>query len=146
MTMHDGHRCRLRERFRLEGLENFQPHEVLELLLFYARARGDVNPLAHTLLDTFGSLRGVLEAPVDQLTQVPGIGEETATLLSLMVPMFRRYELCICQERKRRYQLHYHRHGSQCVQRQHQRLSGALCQLVHRGSRQGPSVPQRHAV
>ena len=101
MTMHDGHRRRLRERFRLEGLENFQPHEVLELLLFYARARGDVNPLAHALLDTFGSLRGVLEAPVDQLTQVPGVGEETATLLSLMVPMFRRYELCICQERKR---------------------------------------------
>ena len=101
MTMHDGHRRRLRDRFRLEGLENFQPHEVLELLLFYARARGDVNPLAHTLLDTFGSLRGVLEAPVDQLTQVPGVGEETATLLSLMVPMFRRYELCICQERKR---------------------------------------------
>ena len=101
MTMHDGHRRRLRERFRLEGLENFQPHEVLELLLFYARARGDVNPLAHTLLDTFGSLRGVLEAPVDQLTQVPGVGEETATLLSLMVPMFRRDELCICQERKR---------------------------------------------
>ena len=99
MTMHDGHRQRVRERFRKEGLENFAPHEVLELLLFYARARGDVNPLAHLLLDTFGSLRGVLEAPVDQLTQVPGVGEETATLLSMMVPMFRRYELCICEER-----------------------------------------------
>ena len=99
MTMHDGHRQRVRERFRKEGLENFAPHEVLELLLFYARARGDVNPLAHQLLDTFGSLRGVLEAPVDQLTQVPGVGEETATLLSMMVPMFRRYELCICEER-----------------------------------------------
>lgn len=98
MTMHDGHRRRLRERFRTESLENFQPHEVLELLLFYARARGDVNPLAHQLLDTFGSLRGVLEATVDQLTAVPGVGEETATLLSLMVPMFRRYELCLCEE------------------------------------------------
>ena len=99
MTMHDGHRRRLRERFRLEGLERFAPHEVLELLLFYARARGDVNPLAHRLLDTFGSLQGVLEASVDELCTVEGVGEETATLLSLMVPMFRRYALCLCEEK-----------------------------------------------
>ena len=101
MTMHDGHRRRLRERFRLEGLEGFQAHEALELLLFYARARGDVNPLAHRLLDVFGSLKGVLEAPVDQLTTVEGVGEETATLISMMVPMFRRYELCLCEEKSR---------------------------------------------
>lgn len=98
MTMHEGHRRRLRERFRLEGLESFAPHEVLELLLFYARARGDVNPLAHRLLETFGSLKGVLEAPVDQLTTVEGVGEETATLISMMVPMFRRYEMCLCED------------------------------------------------
>ncbi len=101
MTMHDGHRRRMRERFRLEGIEGFAPHEVLELLLFYARARGDVNPLAHLLLDTFGSLKGVLEAPVDQLCAVDGVGEETATLISLMVPLFRRYELCLCEEKQR---------------------------------------------
>lgn len=99
MTMHEGHRQRLRERFRLEGLDNFAPHEVLELILFYARARGDVNPLAHRLLDTFGSLKGVLEAPVDQLCAVEGVGQETATLLSLMVPVFRRYALCLCEEK-----------------------------------------------
>ena len=99
--MHEGHRHRLRERFRREGLENFEPHEVLELLLFYARARGDVNPLAHKLLDTFGSLRGVLEAPMEQLMSVRGVGEETAALIASIVPMFRRYELCICEERKR---------------------------------------------
>lgn len=100
MTMHEGHRRRLRERFRLEGLEGFAPHEVLELLLFYARARGDVNPLAHRLLDTFGSLRGVLETPADQLCAVDGVGEETATFLSMMVPVFRRYEMCLCEEKK----------------------------------------------
>lgn len=99
MTMHEGHRQRLRERFRLEGLEHFAPHEVLELILFYARARGDVNPLAHRLLETFGSLKGVLEAPVDQLCLVDGVGQETATLLSLMVPVFRRYALCLCEEK-----------------------------------------------
>ncbi len=96
MTMHEGHRRRLRERFRLEGLEGFAPHEALELLLFYARIRGDVNPLAHRLLDTFGSLKGVLEAPVDQLCAVEGVGEETATLIAMMVPMFRQYEKCLC--------------------------------------------------
>ena len=101
MSNHDGHRQRLRERFRTEGLEGFAPHEVLELLLFYARARGDVNPLAHRLLDTFGSLKGVLQAPVDQLCAVSGVGEETATLIALMVPMFRRYALCLSEETPR---------------------------------------------
>ena len=101
MTMHEGHRKRMRERFRKDGLDGFADHEVLELLLFYGRARGDVNPLAHTLMDTFGSLQGVLEARPDQLMAVPGVGEETATLLSTMLPVFRRYTECICREKKR---------------------------------------------
>lgn len=100
MAMHDGHRLRMRERFRQEGLEGFAPHEALELLLFYAKARGDVNPLAHELLETFGSLKGVLEARPEQLKTVKGVGEETATMLSLIVPMFRKYQECLCAERK----------------------------------------------
>ncbi len=100
MTDHAGHRKRLRERFRVSGLEGFAPHEVLELLLFYVRARGNVNPTAHALLDTFGSLKGVLEATPQQLTAVPGVGEEAATLISLMVPLFRRYTLCLAEERR----------------------------------------------
>ena len=100
-SIHAGHRRRLKARFEAEGLEHFSDINVLELLLFYARARGDVNPLAHRLLEAFGSLKGVLEATVDQLCSVEGVGEETATLLSLMVPMFRRYELCRCEERPR---------------------------------------------
>lgn len=92
MNMHEGHRKRMRERFRKDGLTGFASHEILELLLFYARARGDVNPLAHRLLEVFGSLRGVLEAPPEQLMQVEGVGEETATFLGLMVPVFRKYQ------------------------------------------------------
>lgn len=99
-TMHDGHRKRLRERYRAEGLERFAPHEVIELLLCYGRARGDVNPLAHRLLETFGTLKGVFEATPDQLMAVEGVGEETATLLSLTVPLFRRYSACLCEERR----------------------------------------------
>ena len=99
--MHDGHRKRMRERFRQEGLEGFADHEALELLLFYGRARGDVNPLAHTLIDHFGSLQAVLEARPDQLTAVPGVGEETATLIAFIMSMFRRYNECLCRENTR---------------------------------------------
>lgn len=100
MTRHDGHRQRMRDRFRQQGLEGFAPHEALELLLFYTRARGNVNPLAHDLLDTFGSLKGVLEARPEQLMAVDGVGDETATLLSMIVPLFRKYQECVCQERE----------------------------------------------
>jgi DNA repair protein RadC len=63
--LHDGHRNRIRERFIREDLDGFEPHVVLELLLFYSIARADTNPIAHRLIDRFGSLSGVLEAPYD---------------------------------------------------------------------------------
>ena len=67
MATHDGHRQRLKDRFILEGLDNFNEVQVLELLLFYVIPRQDTNPLAHRLLDRFGSLYGVLCAPVEEL-------------------------------------------------------------------------------
>lgn len=82
--MHDGHRKRLKHRFLQEGLKGFAPHEVLELLLTFAIPQRDVNPLAHGLIDHFGSLSGVLEASVEELKAMPGVGENTATLLSLL--------------------------------------------------------------
>ena len=80
---HKGHRENVRRRFMLGGLEVFAPHEILELLLFYAIPQRDTNPLAHRLIDTFGSLPRVLSASVEELQAVPGVGERTATLLSL---------------------------------------------------------------
>ncbi len=99
--IHTGHRQRLRARFQAEGLEHFADHEVLELLLFYGRTRGDTNAIAHALLDTFGSLKGVLEADPADLMTVRGVGEEVATLLSLPVPLFRRYTACLIAEKRR---------------------------------------------
>lgn len=96
--MHEGHRERMRERFRAEGLDGFAEHEALEMLLFYGHARGNVNPLAHELIDAFGSLKGVLEARPEQLTQVKGVGETTATLISMIVPLFRQYQACVRKE------------------------------------------------
>ena len=88
----------MRERFRAEGLDGFAEHEALELLLFYGHARGNVNPLAHELIDAFGSLKGVLEARPEQLMQVKGVGETTATLISMIVPLFRQYQRCVRKE------------------------------------------------
>lgn len=89
---HAKHRERMRTRFLEHGLDNFADHEVLELLLFYAVPRGDVNPLAHRLLDEFGSLANVLEAETPDLCRVEGMGEKTAAFLHLLPPMFRRYQ------------------------------------------------------
>ena len=90
-SIHEGHRQRLKERFLAEGLENFSDLHVLELLLFYAHARKDTNPLAHALLKRFGSLRGVLEARPEDLREIPGLGESAAVLLTLMPQLVLRY-------------------------------------------------------
>ncbi|MBR5226214.1 MAG: DNA repair protein RadC [Clostridia bacterium] len=90
--IHAGHRQRMKERFRREGLDGFSEHEVLELLLMYAIPQRDVNPLAHTLIKHFSSLAGVLEAHESDLTRVPGIGENAALLLTLMPKLFGAYQ------------------------------------------------------
>ena len=91
MGLHDGHRQRLSQRFLEEDLDNFEPHNVLELLLFYAIPRKDTNELAHVLIDTFGSLKGVFDAPYEELIKVTGIGPNTAALLKLVPSLTRTY-------------------------------------------------------
>ena len=91
MSIHEGHRQRLKQRFLEEGLDNFSQIQVLELLLFYCIPRRDTNPIAHSLLEHFGSLSQVLEAPVEELCKVPGISENAATLLHLATEVGRYY-------------------------------------------------------
>ena len=86
-NVHDGHRKRLRQRYLTQGLEGFQPHEALELLLFYAIPRRDTNLLAHQLINRFGSLEAVLSAAPQELAQVEGVGESAAVLVSLLKPV-----------------------------------------------------------
>ena len=78
--MHEDHRKRIKARFLTEGLENFEPHNVLELLLFYTIPQKDTNELAHTLINRFGSLAGVFDASFEDLISVNGISEHTAIL------------------------------------------------------------------
>lgn len=89
--LHDGHRARLRKRFLEEGLDHFEDHQILELLLFYAMPRGDTNPSAHLLISRFGSLSAVLEADPRDVAAVAGIGEKAALFLSLIPQVTRRY-------------------------------------------------------
>lgn len=83
-SIHGGHRGRVKGEFLLQGLSGWPEHRVMELLLYYAIPQGDVNGLAHTLIDRFGSLAGVLDAPYEDLLRTPGVGEHTATLLKLI--------------------------------------------------------------
>ena len=102
MNEHAGHRARLRESFIEKGIEGLADHQVLELLLTYALPRVDVNPLAHRLLDRFGSLTEVLSARPDQLQQVQGVGESAAVFLSLLGQVDRRMLLQRYSGRDRR--------------------------------------------
>jgi DNA repair protein RadC len=73
-----GHRQRLRERFLTAGSASLADYELLELLLFPALPRGDVKPLAKTLIDRFGGFAGVINAEISALQAVPGLGETSA--------------------------------------------------------------------
>ena len=93
MEVHEGHRERIRRRFERDAeMGSFAPHEALELLLTYAIPRKDTNPIAHRLIEHFGSLHAVLEARQDELTAVPEIGGRTAQLIAMLLPMYRLYE------------------------------------------------------
>ena len=100
-SIHDGHRQRLRGRFIEYGMESFTDIEALELLLFYAVPRRDTNALAHALLEYFGSYRGVMEADLDTLEKVPGIGENAAVLIKLVAAHGTRYQAALRSSIKR---------------------------------------------
>ena len=90
-NMHAGHRERMRDRFLREGLDGFEQHNILELLLFYAIPRKDTNDIAHMLINTFGSLSGVLDAPPEEVAKLPGMSLTSAALLHLIPQICRAY-------------------------------------------------------
>ena len=100
MSVHEGHRERLKKRYLEQGLEGFNEVQMLELLLFYAIPRRDTNELAHRLLEHFGSLEAVFDASVRQLTAVEGIGQNAAILISLMAAIQKRRGTISVQDMK----------------------------------------------
>ena len=91
MESHKGHRQRLKQRFLETSLEGFDDVTALELLLFYAIPRQDTRPIAKRLLERYGSLAAVLEAPIQDLQQVEGVGPAGALLMALIPHVARRY-------------------------------------------------------
>jgi DNA repair protein RadC len=79
-----GHRGRLRDRFRSGGADALPDYELLELVLFSARPRGDMKPVAKALIDKFGSFAEVMHAPEARLAEVKGVGEEIITEIKLI--------------------------------------------------------------
>lgn len=94
---HNGHRARLKKEFLIRGLVGMPDHKALELLLCFSIPQGDVNPLAHRLMNTFGSLSGVFNATPEQLMTVSGIGEHTACLIKLITELGGRYQADQCR-------------------------------------------------
>lgn len=89
--MHEGHRSRMRDRFVAYGSNAFADHELLELVLFYSIPRADTNSIAHRLYERFGSLNGIFNADMEELTTVEGVGTSSAILLKLLPELLRRY-------------------------------------------------------
>lgn len=76
-----GHRQRLRSRFLKGGEKGTPDYELIELLLCGVIPRGDVKPLAKALLHACGSISALLQADVDKLRAIPGIGDSTIAML-----------------------------------------------------------------
>ena len=86
-----GHRARLRQRMMKEGLDSFQDHEVLEMLLCQYLPYKDTNKIAHNLISKFGSFAGVLNAEPKQLMTVNGVSEVTACNIAVLKEVLARY-------------------------------------------------------
>ena len=91
-SVHSGHRDRVRDEFLFKGIsESTPPHKVVEYILFHSIPQKDTNETAHALLERFGSISGILDAPAEQLMQVKGISKVSVSLLKLILPVARIY-------------------------------------------------------
>ena len=157
MSTHTGHRQRLKEQYLNNGLDGFTDFQVLELLLYFAIPRIDTNPIAHALIDRFGTLDRVMDAPASELMQVEGVGPNAAMLLSLITDAARYYQVRRSENTKiltnvnecGRYMLPFF-HGKPletvlllCLDAKCKVIS---CRVVGEGSVNSASVPIRRIV
>ena len=89
---HSGHRSRMKKKLAQQGLDVFEPHEVLEILLYYAIPQRNTNDIAKNLIDRFGSFSAVLDAPLDSLMKA-GLTEHQALYLKMIPDVTRLYLL-----------------------------------------------------
>ena len=98
VNLHEGHRERLRKRALDSGLDSFNEHQTLELILSFYLPRVDTNPIAHKLIKEFGSLAKVLEAKSADLLKIDGIGEKCAAFIELVPQILKAYKKSKMQE------------------------------------------------
>lgn len=92
--VHFGHRRRMRERYKKYGLDSFEFHEILEMMLYYCIPRADTNSIAHEMEQKFGkSLSNVLEADINALMEIKGISENTAMSFKFATDIIRMYNI-----------------------------------------------------
>lgn len=90
--LHNGHRERLKKQAILYGIDNWPEHQVLEYLLFFGIPQRDTNELAHRLINRYGSIVSVLEASYDSLKENKGLGDNVASLITLIPQLFKYIE------------------------------------------------------
>lgn len=115
-NIHKDHRSRLKSQFVNNGLETLTDIQKLEMLLFYSIPLKDTNPLAHELINEFGSLSGVLSASYNELMKVAGVKENTATLIRFFGSMLNYCsrpdsdDVLDCSEKAKNFITHYFKH------------------------------------
>lgn len=98
---HDGHRKRMLQKYLQNGIDCFEEHELLEVLLFSIFSRRNTNDIAHMLISAFGSLEDVMSADYNELLKTDGIGESTAAFICFI----KDFALLFNQDRRVVYQL-----------------------------------------
>lgn len=99
--LHSGHRKRMLEKFLTKGIDCFEEHEILEILLFSIFTRCNTNEISHRLIDKFGSLTNVLSASKNDLMTVSGVGENAAAYICFLGDFFNKYRTESAEKRKR---------------------------------------------
>jgi len=98
-NIHKGHRQKVKNRYIETGFDGMADHNILELLLFFGIPYKDTNPIAHDLIETFGSFSGVLKADIADLKSVKGMTENAACLINMILPLYSRYSDDVISER-----------------------------------------------
>ena len=157
MSIHEGHRERMRKQLKTSGMDSLSDVQVLEELLYYAAPRGDTNPAAHALLSRFGTLDGVFSAPESELKKVSGVGDAAAQLIRLVPQVARRclmsrsaqIEILDTTSKCGQYLLPYFHGESEeavyllCLDAKCKALD---CVLIHRGGVNVASIAARKVV
>ena len=85
---HEGHRMKMWATYSQNGIKAFAEHELLEMLLFLVIPRVNTNVTAHNLLSRFGSIKNVLDAHINDLKKIKGIGKNAALYLNFIGEIF----------------------------------------------------------